>query len=78
MDTRTEILVAGAGAAGLTAGIALARAGFSVAVRGDLDLRRNGRTVALFEASLRLYRALGLWERLAIRATPIGIGRAHV
>ena len=40
-------------------------------MRGDLDLRRNGRTVALFEASLRLYRALGLWERLAARAAPM-------
>lgn len=71
MVTRTDILVAGAGAAGLTAGIALAQAGFSVALRGDPDLWRNGRTVALFEASLRLYRALGPWERLAPLAMPI-------
>ncbi len=65
MTTRTEILIAGAGAAGLTTGIALAQAGFAVTVAGPLDIRRNGRTVALFEASLQLYRALGLWERLA-------------
>ena len=71
MVTRTDILVAGAGAAGLTTAIALAGAGFSVAVRGDLDTRRNGRTVALFEASLRLYRALNIWDRLAPLAMPI-------
>jgi 2-octaprenyl-6-methoxyphenol hydroxylase len=71
MTIQSDILIAGAGAAGLTAGIALAREGFSVTVAGELDSRRNGRTVALFEASLRLYRALGLWERLAPIATPL-------
>ncbi len=71
MVQRSDILVAGAGAAGLTAGLALARAGFRVTIAGALDGRRNGRTVALFEASLRLYRALGLWERLAPLATPL-------
>ncbi len=71
MVTKADILIAGAGAAGLTAGVALARAGFSVAVRGEPDTRRNGRTVALFEASLRLYRALGLLDRLAPLAMPI-------
>ena len=71
MDARSDILVAGAGAAGLTLGIALAEAGFRVTIAGRLDLRRNGRTVALFEASLRLYRALGLWERLAPQAAPL-------
>lgn len=71
METQTDILIAGAGAAGLTAGIALAGAGFRVALRGDLETRRNGRTVALFEASLRLYRALGVWRRLAPLACPI-------
>jgi len=64
MTSRSDILIAGAGAAGLTTAIALGQAGFSVTVAGGLDSRRNARTVALFEASLRLYRALGLWERL--------------
>ena len=53
MITKTDILIAGAGAAGLTAGIALARAGCAVAVCGEPETRRNGRTVALFEASLQ-------------------------
>ena len=71
MTIRSDILVAGAGAAGLTTAIALAGAGFSVTVAGGLDTRRNGRTVALFEASLRLYRALGLWERLEPLSMPL-------
>jgi 2-octaprenyl-6-methoxyphenol hydroxylase len=75
MSERSEILIAGAGAAGLTLGIALAEAGFEVTIVGRLDRRRNGRTVALFEASLRLYRALGLWERLAPQAAPMAVVR---
>lgn len=75
MNERSDILVAGAGAAGLTLGIALAEAGFEVSVVGRLDRRRNGRTVALFEASLRLYRALDLWDRLAPCAAPMAVVR---
>ena len=71
MAAKTQILIAGAGAAGLTTGIALAQAGFSVALRGKPDTTRNGRTVALFEASLRLYRALGVWSELAPLACPM-------
>lgn len=71
MTIRSDILVAGAGAAGLTSAIALAGAGFSVTVAGGLDTRRNGRTVALFEASLRLYRSLGLWGKLEPLSTPL-------
>jgi 2-octaprenyl-6-methoxyphenol hydroxylase len=71
MTIRSDILVAGAGAAGLTTAIALAGAGFSVTVAGGLDTRRNGRTVALFEASVRLYRSLGLWERLEPLSMPL-------
>jgi 2-octaprenyl-6-methoxyphenol hydroxylase len=57
-----DVLVAGAGAAGLSAAIALNRAGFTVACVGHVDRHANGRTVALFESSLRLYKALGLWR----------------
>jgi 2-octaprenyl-6-methoxyphenol hydroxylase len=71
MANRAEILVAGAGAAGLTTAIALAQAGFEVAVVGRLDAARNGRTVALFEASVRLYRSLGALERLEPFARPL-------
>lgn len=70
-ETRTDILVAGAGAAGLSAAIALAEAGFSVVCVGHVDRRANGRTLALFEASLRFLKALGLWSRLRARSAPI-------
>jgi 2-octaprenyl-6-methoxyphenol hydroxylase len=66
-----DIIVAGAGAAGLSAAIALADAGFRTLCIGRLDFEAHGRTVALFEGSLRFYRALGLWPRLAPLAAPI-------
>ena len=58
-----DIIVAGAGAAGLVATIALAKAGFTVVCAGPSDTRPNGRTVALFEGSLRFLRSLGVWTR---------------
>jgi 2-octaprenyl-6-methoxyphenol hydroxylase len=66
-----DILVTGAGAAGLSAAIALALAGFSVVCTGAVDSKANGRTVALFEGSLRFYRALGLWPHLSDAAAPL-------
>lgn len=68
---KADILVAGAGGAGLSAAIALAQAGFSVVCVGQLDLRSNGRTVALFEASLRFYKSLGLWSRFRVKSAPL-------
>jgi len=66
-----DVIVAGAGAAGLSAAIALADAGFETICIGSLDNKANGRTVALFEGSLRFYRALGLWEDFSRFACPI-------
>ncbi|MCI0467321.1 MAG: FAD-dependent monooxygenase [Beijerinckiaceae bacterium] len=69
--SQADILVAGAGAAGLSAALALAQAGFSVFCAGRVDKSANGRTVALFEASLRFYRALGVWQRFGGRTAPL-------
>jgi 2-octaprenyl-6-methoxyphenol hydroxylase len=66
-----DILVIGTGAAGLSTAIALARSGFAVIASGVLDTLSNGRTVALFEGSLRFFRALDLWPRLADEAAKI-------
>jgi 2-octaprenyl-6-methoxyphenol hydroxylase len=66
-----DILVIGTGAAGLSTAIALAQSGFVVVASGALDTVSNGRTVALFEGSLRFFRALGLWPRLAEHAVRI-------
>lgn len=66
-----DIIVSGAGASGLAATIALARAGFSVVCAGVSDTPANGRTVALFEGSLRHLKATGVWPRLAPDAQKI-------
>ena len=60
-----DIIVSGAGAAGLAATVALARAGFTVLCAGKSDTTPNGRTVALFEGSLRFLREIGVWHRFA-------------
>jgi len=70
-ETEADILVAGAGAAGLSAALALAQSGFSVVCVGHVDCRSNGRTVALFEASLRFYKALGVWPRFRGKTAPL-------
>lgn len=49
-QTHFDVLVAGAGASGLIAAIALARAGHSVALVGKTPGPLPGRTVALFPA----------------------------
>jgi 2-octaprenyl-6-methoxyphenol hydroxylase len=70
-DVAVDILVAGAGAAGLCAALALANSGHKVAVAGKLETVSNGRTVALFEGSLRLLRAQRLWPHLTDIAAKI-------
>jgi 2-octaprenyl-6-methoxyphenol hydroxylase len=70
-ETQADILVAGAGAAGLSTALALAQAGFSVVCAGHVDTRANGRTVALFEASLRFYKALGVWPHFRGKTAPL-------
>ena len=69
--SRADVIVAGAGAAGLLATIALAKAGFSVICVGPVEVAPNGRTVALFEGSLRFLRQIGAWDRFAPVAQPI-------
>lgn len=70
-NIEADILVAGAGAAGLSTALALAKAGFSVFCAGHVDRSTNGRTVALFEASLRFYKALGLWCHFRGKTAPL-------
>ena len=63
--------VVGAGPAGLCAALALARDGFSVALVGAPETRRDGRTVALLDGSVRLMKALGVWPALEPEAAPL-------
>ncbi len=59
-----DIVVSGAGATGLAAALALGRAGHTVVCAGVSDMRSSGRTVALFEGSLRFLRSIGVGDRL--------------
>ena len=59
-----DVLVAGAGLAGLTAAIAFARAGFCVVSCGADERVGRGRTVALLDRSAASLEALGLWPAI--------------
>ena len=67
----SEILIAGAGATGLAAALAFARAGFKTTLAGRIPPPLPGRTVALFEASVRFLDALGALERVRARGCAV-------
>ncbi|BDV33891.1 FAD-dependent monooxygenase [Methylocystis iwaonis] len=69
--TKTDILVAGAGSTGLAAALAFARSGLKTALVGRIPPPLPGRTIALFEASVRFLDALGALERVKALACPI-------
>lgn len=66
-----DIAVVGAGAAGLSAALAFAQDGFRTVLIGGLDTRRDGRTVALLNGSVRFLEALGVWSELQQEAAPL-------
>ncbi|MGV6871568.1 UbiH/UbiF family hydroxylase [Pseudochelatococcus sp. B33] len=70
-----DIIVAGAGPAGLATALALAGEGFSTALVGVPDAPHDGRTVALLDGSVRFLAALGAWERIAPDAAPMRVMR---
>jgi 2-octaprenyl-6-methoxyphenol hydroxylase len=74
-DRSFEIVVVGAGAAGAAAALALARDGFRTCLIGPPETRADGRTVALLDGSVRLFRALGVWPALERRAAPMATMR---
>ncbi|MEZ0170833.1 UbiH/UbiF family hydroxylase [Microvirga sp. TS319] len=70
-----SIAIVGAGAVGLSAALAFARDGFETVMIGGLDARRDGRTVALLNGSVRFLQALGVWPDLAPEAAPLEVMR---
>lgn len=66
-----EAAVVGAGPAGLITGLALARSELQTAVLGPPADPRDGRTAALFEASVCLLKRIGAWPAIAPHAEPL-------
>jgi 2-octaprenyl-6-methoxyphenol hydroxylase len=77
MAKTVDVAIGGGGMVGLALGMALARGGLAVAVSDpvpppeSLAEEFDGRVSALSFASVRMLRALGVWERLAPHAQPI-------
>jgi len=67
----SDVLIAGAGLAGLTAAFGLARAGFDVVSSGSAERTGRGRTVALLDQSVAFLDSLGLWTGLQPQAAPL-------
>jgi 2-octaprenyl-6-methoxyphenol hydroxylase len=72
-----DVVIAGGGLVGLPLGLALAQGGLKVVVADAapvstvLDPKFDGRVSALAYASVRMLKALGVWEALAPHAQPI-------
>jgi 2-octaprenyl-6-methoxyphenol hydroxylase len=66
-----DVVVAGAGPAGLAAGLSAAHLGLTTAVAGPPASRTDARSAALFEGSIRLLQRLGVWRHIADAAEPI-------
>ena len=59
-----DIAITGAGLAGQIAAVALARAGRHVALIAPSSERKDQRTTALMDQSIRFMDRLGLWSRI--------------
>ena len=70
-DRACDILIAGAGLAGLTAAFGFTRAGFDVVSCGAGERTGGGRTVALLDQSVGFLKSLGLWAGLTPHAAPL-------
>ena len=70
-----EVVVVGGGPAGLTAAIALAKAGVETALVTRAPSGTDNRTTALLAGSVVALETLGVWERCAGQAAPLRIIR---
>lgn len=72
MPRDPDLVIAGAGAAGLATGIALARAGMSVSLLGvPQTIRDDGRSAALFASSFAFLDSIGVGAALRARGWPL-------
>ena len=72
--TQHRVVIVGAGLAGLTAALALARCGHGVVLVDRRPIEASGtdgRTTAIGAAGQAFYKAIGVWEFLAPHAGPI-------
>jgi 2-octaprenyl-6-methoxyphenol hydroxylase len=70
-----EVIVVGAGPAGLTAAIALAGAGIETVLVAKPAAGPDYRTTALLEGSVRALDMLGVWQRCREQAAPLRLMR---
>jgi 2-octaprenyl-6-methoxyphenol hydroxylase len=70
-DRVCDVLIAGAGLAGLAAAIAFARAGFDVVSCGADERLARGRTVAMLGGSIAYLDSLGAWPAIEPEAAPM-------
>jgi 2-octaprenyl-6-methoxyphenol hydroxylase len=70
-DRGSDVLIAGAGLAGLAAALGFAQAGFDVVLSGAGERTGRGRTVALLDPSVAFLVSLGLWPKLQAQAAPL-------
>ncbi len=74
---KADVVIAGGGMVGMALAIALARHGLTAAVADPLppatmlDAKFDGRVSALSYSSIRMLRALGVWQHLEEHAQPI-------
>ena len=66
-----DVVVAGAGPAGLAAGLAMAFSGLSAIVAGPKANPNDGRTSALFQGSIDFLKRIGAWDAICPHAEPI-------
>ncbi|MFG1183116.1 UbiH/UbiF family hydroxylase [Xanthobacter aminoxidans] len=70
-DVMHEVVVVGAGPAGLATAIGLAARGVSTALVTGPDRGADHRTTALLEGSVRILEEFGVWSQIAPRAAPL-------